>query len=120
VPGQPTRLVLQIRKEGLERPETAALLSLLRLVPGRIHYPLVLPTIEHETGGLRESLAVETRSRLGILYFLSQSVEVPKQDEDTGHVTVTRDEAGLPWRSSSRCNRARWSASLRFLTLPVR
>lgn len=50
-PGQPTRLVLQITKDGHQRPETAELLGLLRLTPGRIHYPLVLPTIEHETAG---------------------------------------------------------------------
>jgi hypothetical protein len=96
-PGQPTRLVLQIEKEGFERPETAELLRLLRLVPGRIHYPLVLPTIEHEQGGLRESLAVDTRSLLGILYFLSHAVEVPKKDRDAGRVTITRDESGLPF-----------------------
>jgi hypothetical protein len=97
VPGQPTRLVLQIRKEGLEHPETQELVKLLRLVPGRIHYPLVLPTIEHEEAGLQESLAVETRPLLGILYFLSHAVEVPKEDEDAGRVTTTRDGAGLPF-----------------------
>jgi hypothetical protein len=53
--------------------------------------------------GPRESLAVETRSLLGILYFLSHAVEVPKRDEDAGRVKVTLDEAGLPfdWRRVS-------------------
>ena len=97
VPGQPTRLVLQIKQDALHRPETAELLSVLRLVPGRIHYPLVLPTIEHEELGLRESLAVETRSLLGILYLLSHVVGVPKEDEEAGRVTITRDKAGLPF-----------------------
>jgi hypothetical protein len=96
-PGQPTRLVLQIEREGLDRPETQELVKLLGLVPGRLHYPLVLPTIEHEEAELRESLAVETRSLLGILYFLSHAVEVPKVDEDAGRVKITRDKAGLPF-----------------------
>jgi hypothetical protein len=66
-PGRPARLVLQVARHALERPETAELVGLLRLVPGRIHHPLVLPAIEHETPDPRESLAVETRSPLGIL-----------------------------------------------------
>jgi hypothetical protein len=96
-PNQPTRLVLQLREDEPQRPETREFLQLLRLQPGRLHYPLVVPTVEHEAAGLRDFLAVETRSLLGIMSFLSHSVEVPKSDEAGGRVTITVDETGLPF-----------------------
>ena len=37
---------------------------------------------------------VETRSLLGIMFFLSQSVEVPERDLEGGKVTSTRYENG--------------------------
>jgi len=96
-PGQPTRLVLQLTSDALHRTETRELLDLLGLQPGRLHYPLVIATVEHEAAGPRESLAVETRSLLAVMYFLSQSIEVPKRDEEAGRVTVTLDAAGAPF-----------------------
>jgi hypothetical protein len=37
------------------------------------------------------------RSLLGVLYFLSQSVEVPAQDVQAGLVRVTEDDLGHPF-----------------------
>ena len=42
-------------------------------------------------------LRVETRSLLGMLYYLSQAVEVPERDLQKGKVMVTRDELGRPF-----------------------
>lgn len=44
-------------------------------------------------------LAVVGRSLMGVLFFLSQAVEAPMDDEQNGRVTVTRDEEGrtLDW-----------------------
>jgi hypothetical protein len=90
-------VVLQFATDALERPETRELLTLLQLASGSRHYPLTYYVIEHEQAQDRESLSVETRSLLGILFFLSQSVEVPEGDRLTGKVTVTRDETGAPF-----------------------
>lgn len=42
----------------------------------------------------RERLAVQTRSMLGVLHFLSNSVESPQTHQDAGWVVTTRDEDG--------------------------
>jgi hypothetical protein len=42
-------------------------------------------------------LPLRSRSLLGVLYFLSQSVEVPAQDVQAGLVTVTEDGLGHPF-----------------------
>lgn len=96
-PDRPTRVVLQFATDALERPETRELLTLLQLASGRRHYPLTYYVVEHEQAQDQESLSVETRSLLGILFLLSQSVEAPERDIRTGKVTVTRDETGAPF-----------------------
>ena len=42
----------------------------------------------------RNEVMVQTRSPLGLLYFLSQSVNVPISDELNGLITITTDEHG--------------------------
>jgi hypothetical protein len=44
-----------------------------------------------------DAIKVETRSLLGMLYSLSQSVEVPERDREKGKVMITRDESGMPF-----------------------
>lgn len=41
-----------------------------------------------------DTITLNTRSLLGVLYFLSQSVEVPEDHKEQGLVTVTRDAEG--------------------------
>ena len=41
-----------------------------------------------------ERIAINARSLLGVLFFLSQCVEVPDEDIEDGLVTVTRDDGG--------------------------
>ena len=101
MPDRQARVVLQFTADALARPETRELLTLLQLAGGRRHYPLTYYVVEHEQTQDQESLSVETRSLLGILFLLSQSVEVPERDMRAGKVTVTRDETGSPfdWRN---------------------
>src|SRR5262249_13875843 len=42
-------------------------------------------------------IGLRCRSLLGVLYFLSQSVEVPPEDVQAGLVTVTEDDHGQPF-----------------------
>ena len=93
----PPRLVVQMAQEALGMPETLELLKILELTPGKSHYPLVYPVARHMQPEDRDWLRVKTRSLLGILYFLSQSVEVPEKDRQKVRVTITKDEAGNPF-----------------------
>jgi hypothetical protein len=70
--------------------------SLLGLNPDK----LMFPVIGSARGGSTNSIKLRFRSFAGIMYFLSQSVQVPEEDVVAGLVTVTRDAAGQPfdWR----------------------
>tara|TARA_B100001996_G_C18632199_1_gene582219 strand:- start:363 stop:1427 length:1065 start_codon:yes stop_codon:yes gene_type:complete len=41
-----------------------------------------------------DSIVLSTRSFLGVMYYLSHSVDVPDQDKNSGVVTITYDESG--------------------------
>jgi hypothetical protein len=69
-------------------------LELLELDPGTTKAQLI-PYHGKEHGP--NEIVVDTRSPLSILYFLSQSVQVPASDEGWGKVTVTLDEQGAPF-----------------------
>ena len=49
-----------------------------------------------------EDIVLAGRSVLGVLYYLSQAVEVPEEDEQAGRVTVTRTPSGerFDWREA--------------------
>jgi hypothetical protein len=95
-------LVLWIAPEARELPAMRELRQLLRLVPGRTRYPLVYAHQVGEDAGTAEQdhLRVETRSFLGMLFFLAEAIEVPEPDIQAGRVATTRDETGAPfdWR----------------------
>ncbi len=50
-----------------------------------------------------EDIVLTGRSVLGVLYYLSQTVEVPEEDEQAGRVTVTRTPSGerFDWREAT-------------------
>jgi hypothetical protein len=83
-------LELRIAPEVATQPEVKRLYSLLNLEPGRTRFPLTTGT---RIGG-EDRLALVTRSLISIFFYVSQSVEVPLEDELRGKVTVTRDEPG--------------------------
>ncbi len=55
---------------------------------------LIFPVIVAARGGEVNSINLRFRSLAGVMYFLSQSVEIPEEDVAAGRITVTRDEAG--------------------------
>lgn len=65
--------------------------ELLDLAPGTFRVRMV-PYHGKEHGP--NDMTIDTRSPLSTLYFLSQSVQAPYQDEAWGRVTVTEDQAG--------------------------
>ncbi len=88
-----SQLVLSFAKEALELPETLKLVEMLRLTPNKTDYPLVINDMDHNPNLVR----IRTRSVMGLLYYLSQSVEVPQEDVRKGKVTTTKYEDGRPF-----------------------
>jgi hypothetical protein len=72
--------------------------DLLDLDPETYHIRL---TPYHGRTRARDEVLVDTRSPLSLLYFLSQGVIPPAEDEATGRVMVTMDEAGCYFNWSS-------------------
>jgi hypothetical protein len=87
--GQPVYF-LHIDEKALNWPETRELTRLLSLAPGRTRYILTNQLLVENP----DSLTVEPRSLGGVFFYLSQSVEVPKKDQDLGRVTVTKSSTG--------------------------
>jgi len=85
-----SNLVLQFAEEAVDVPEYQELMRLLDLDPGKRTYPFLTGVYKGEAN----AFFVRTRSFAGVMYFLSQAVEVPAKDIEAGRVTVTRDEAG--------------------------
>jgi hypothetical protein len=84
------RIFLLVHPEALDLPETHELLEILGLVPGRQYYEIV-----DRVGPLDpERISVIPRSVTSAMFYVSQSVEVPPEDEEEGRVTITRDAAG--------------------------
>ena len=89
---EPT-LVLSFAEEALELPETLKLVEMLRLTPNKTDYPLVINVMDHNPN----HVSIRTRSVMGILYLLSQSVEVPQEDVRKGKLTTTKYADGRPF-----------------------
>src|SRR5262252_6362480 len=73
--------------------DVAAVRRALDLEPGRDEF--VLTAFPYKRKPFE--VGMRCRSLLGVLYFLSQSVEVPVQDVHAGRVTVTEDRFGQPF-----------------------
>jgi hypothetical protein len=100
--GAPPRLALQIAPDALLFPETQALVQILGLTPGKTHYPLVFPAAQHLQPRNSDLLRVETRSLLGMLYYLSQAVEVPERDRQKAGADKCAKECRTSCRSEQR------------------
>jgi hypothetical protein len=73
--------------------DVAAVREALRIDPGIEEYALTPFPYKRRP----DEVGMRGRSLLGVLYFLSQSVEAPKEHVDAGLVTVTRDRDGQPF-----------------------
>ncbi len=86
-------LMLHISEEALEWPETGKLMKFFNLPLGTNRLVLSGHSKDKPPGFLK----VETRSLLGAMFYLSQSVEVPLKDREMGKVTLTKDKSGKPF-----------------------
>jgi hypothetical protein len=73
--------------------DVAAVRRALDLEPGRDEFVLTSFPYKRQPS----EVGMRCRSLLGVLYFLSQSVEVPAQDVQAGLVRVTEDGLGHPF-----------------------
>lgn len=101
---QQARIMLQIEASAFNLPETQECCKLLGLVPEKKQYPVTLPLVEEAGQRELDHLEVETRSVQGVLFFLSQAVEVPETHVQAGRVTVTRTQGGevFDWKNVTR------------------
>jgi hypothetical protein len=91
--GQIPELVFQFDKTAGRFPELQKLNALLGLPQENMRF--VLTT--HPSPDNRQHIRVETRSLLGMMYYLSHGVESPEQDRVGGKVTMTRYSSGEPF-----------------------
>jgi hypothetical protein len=84
------RIFLVLDPQALDLPETRELVEILRLVPRRLYYEIVSRIGPTDP----ERISVIPRSVTAAMFYASQSVEVPPEDEEEGRVTVTRDAGG--------------------------
>ncbi len=111
-PGR-TGAVLVVEKRKLEMrfaphsnlsPDVLRLRELLRLRPDRMRFEVVaLEDSEwdpFDETQLMSELAIDTRSLLGVLYYLSNGVQTPPEDVTGGLVTSTVEEDGDPFEWS--------------------
>lgn len=85
-------LVMMFAKKARSLPEYIEFINMLNLDPDVGTYLVTskVPFMHNSTA----SLNISFRSFVGVMYFLSQSVEVPDRDVAAGRVTVTRDPSG--------------------------
>ncbi len=73
--------------------QIAELQKLLQLDTSKDSYNMVWDSAERKS----DEIAIEGRSLLEVLYFLSHGVEPPAEHEAGGLVTITRDASGQPF-----------------------
>jgi len=91
--GNIPELIFQFERAGENFPELRKLNSLLGLPANNTRF--VLTT--HPTHNGLQHLRVETRSLLGMMYYLSHAVETPEEDRASGKVTLTYLPSGKPF-----------------------
>lgn len=101
---QVRRLVVRFGQDPKGEEGVPALREALRLQAGKQEYRLV-PSASVRTIGAAaqtagESVAIDARSLLGVMFYLSQGVQVPKAHVRGGRVTTTQDVSGpFDWSS---------------------
>lgn len=91
--GNIPELIFQFENSGSHLPELRKLNSLLGLPPDNLR--IILTT--HPSPNNGQHVRVDTRSLLGMMYYLSHAVEVPDEDRANGKVTLTRYPSGKPF-----------------------
>jgi hypothetical protein len=86
--GAPSRRVV-LRVVDPSDPAVRDVVRLLELTPHKDHYPLVAGSLHEAVGPPWDAIHVETHSLLGVLFFVSNGVELPPEDVQAGVVTTT-------------------------------
>lgn len=92
-----TTPVLTIAPEWMDSTEIAELIDMLGLEPGRSQYNLTTAAGGLQRSAPFDSMILETRSLMGVLFYLSHGIEVPPSHEKRGLVTQTIDEQSEPF-----------------------
>jgi hypothetical protein len=92
-----TGIALVFRPSAWNTSEAKRLAKLLNINPGEEHYDVIYRSIRDKKEKLKSSIILETRSLLGVLFFLSQNVKVPQEDIDKGVVGLTLTANALPF-----------------------
>jgi hypothetical protein len=106
--GDDRLLLLRVAPEAAGSAEMIELAEMLGLPGGRTEYEMVASVLSGGPG----QVGIDMRSLIGVLYFISQAVEVPPQHEAAGLVTVTRrpDGTRFDWSDAiGELLRVRWS-----------
>lgn len=92
--GQSVQLELSIDPKSITDPRVQEMIQLLGLEPNRNRYPIVTGI-----GAREDAITINLRSLMAILFYVSQSVEVPQTDVERGRVTITKDanDAVFDW-----------------------
>ncbi|MDZ7700147.1 MAG: hypothetical protein U5R49_25545 [Deltaproteobacteria bacterium] len=91
------RVVLHMDPKAQALPETRALFTLLNLSPNRLDFPLVYTQLQATHLAPVDVIEIDTRSLLGLMFFLSNGVQAPEKDVKEGRVKVTSMESGQPF-----------------------
>jgi hypothetical protein len=84
------QLTLHINEEDKNREEAKQFALAVNVEPGKTRYVLTFTPAFNKT----DQIKIVTRSLLGIMFYLSQAVEVPREDVLQGKVTVTKTPDG--------------------------
>ncbi len=84
------QLILHINEEDKNREEAKQFALAVNVEPGKTRYVLAFSPALNKT----DQVQVVTRSLLGIMFYLSQAVEVPREDVLQGKVTQTKTPDG--------------------------
>lgn len=90
------RIVVRLSREALDWKETRELAKILGVTPGKTRYVLTASPISEKP----DQIKIETRSLLGTMFYLSQSLEVPNSHREQGKVTITQYASGEPFEWS--------------------
>ncbi|GJL78043.1 MAG: hypothetical protein NPINA01_10320 [Nitrospinaceae bacterium] len=86
-------LIFQFEKKDKSLPELQKLNALFGLPADNLRFVLT----NHPSPDNPQQIRVETRSLLGVMYFLSHATNAPEEDRTSGKVTLTRDSSGKPF-----------------------
>jgi hypothetical protein len=84
------QLILHINEEDKNREEAKQFALAANVEPGKTRYVLAFSPTYNKT----DQIKVVTRSLLGIMFYISQAVEVPREDVLKGKVTQTKTPDG--------------------------